>query len=225
MKAAASCRTPKKAMKINEIFYSIQGESSFVGLPCAFIRLAYCNLRCSYCDTEYAFYESKEMSLPEIMQVVESFPTRLVLITGGEPMLQKAVHQLFRSFLERGYTVLLETGGHMPLADVDPRVHKIMDFKCPSSGMQEHNDYGNIKFLSRNDEVKFVIGDRHDFDWACDVVRGHDLVARVGSVLFSPVHRKLSHQEIAEWVLECGLPLRLQLQLHKIIWPDVPRGV
>jgi 7-carboxy-7-deazaguanine synthase len=212
-------------MKVNEIFYSIQGESSFAGLPCAFIRLAYCNLRCSYCDTEYAFYESQEMSIPEIMRAIESFPTRLALVTGGEPMLQKPVHELFQSLLARDYTVLLETGGHMPLADVDPRVHKVMDFKCPSSGMQSHNNYGNVESLSRNDEVKFVIGDHNDFDWACEVVRRYDLFSRVGSVLFSPVHKKLSYQELANWVLTSGLPVRLQIQLHKIIWPGALRGV
>jgi 7-carboxy-7-deazaguanine synthase len=212
-------------MKINEIFYSIQGESTFAGLPCAFIRLTGCNLRCSYCDTEYAFYEGKEMSIPEIIQAIESFPARLALVTGGEPMLQKSVHELFRNLLERNYTVLLETGGQMPLSSVDPRVHKIMDFKCPSSGMESYNNFENIHCLTGNDELKFVIGDRRDFNWACDVVRKYELSSRVGSVLFSPVFKKLAYPELSNWILNCGFPARLQIQLHKIVWPDIQRGV
>ena len=212
-------------MKINEIFYSIQGESSFIGWPTAFIRLTGCNLRCTYCDTQYAFEEGTEMSVTEILQAIEAFPTRLALVTGGEPMLQPSVHDLLRSLLERGYTVLLETGGQVSLSEVDPRVHKIMDFKCPSSGMEIHNDYGNVRYLTRDDEVKFVVGDRQDFDWACDLVRRHNLTARVGAVLFSPIHSILSYEALASWVLNCGIPVRLQLQLHKIIWPDTLRGV
>lgn len=212
-------------MKVNEIFYSIQGESSFMGRPCAFIRLAGCDLRCSYCDTEYAFSEGKEMTIPEILGAIGSFPTRLVLVTGGEPMLQESTHDLFQSLLDRGYTVLLETGGHVSLAGVDPRIHKIMDLKCPSSGMEKHNNYKNIDHLSRNDELKFVVGDRNDFEWACEMIRRYDLTGRVGTVLFSPVYKKLPYMDLASWVLDCGLPVRLQLQLHKVIWPDIPRGV
>ncbi len=212
-------------MKVIEIFFSIQGESSFAGRPCAFIRLAGCNLRCSYCDSEYAFYDGAEMSVPEIMKAVEPYPTELALVTGGEPMLQESVHQLFGQLLERGYTVLLETGGQVLLSQVDPRVHKIMDFKCPSSGMCGHNDYRNADCLTRNDEVKFVIGGREDFDWACDIVRRHDLASRAGVILFAPVFGKLPWADLAEWILNCGLPVRLQLQLHKIIWPDISRGV
>jgi len=212
-------------MKISEIFYSIQGESSYMGLPCAFIRVTGCNLRCTYCDTQYAFYEGTEMSIPEILQAIDGFATRLVLVTGGEPMLQKSVHELFRKLLERGYTVLVETGGQVSLADVDPRVHKVMDFKCPSSGMESHNDYSNVHHLTRNDELKFVVGDRRDFDWACEVIRRYDLASRVGTVLFSPVQNALSYADLANWVLNCGIPVRLQLQLHKIIWPDIHRGV
>ena len=212
-------------MKVNEVFYSIQGESSYRGLPCAFIRLAGCNLRCTYCDTAYAFNEGVEMSIPEILDAVDTFATRLVLVTGGEPMLQKSVHQLFRTLLERDYTVLLETGGHISLAEVDQRVHKIMDFKCPSSGMEEHNDYNNVHYLTRNDEVKFVVGDRNDFDWACAVIRRYDLSSRAGQILFAPVFNKCASADLAHWVLTCGIQARLQLQLHKIIWPDVQRGV
>jgi len=212
-------------MKINELFYSIQGESSYMGWPCVFIRLAGCNLRCTYCDTQYAFHEGTEMSIPEILQAIDGFWTRLVLVTGGEPMLQKSVHELFAKLLERDYTVLVETGGQISLADVDARVHKIMDFKCPSSGMESHNDYGNVRYLTRNDELKFVVGDRHDFDWACEVIRRYDLASRVGTILFSPVYTRLSYADLASWVLNCGIPVRLQLQLHKIIWPDIQRGV
>jgi 7-carboxy-7-deazaguanine synthase len=212
-------------MKVNEIFYSIQGESSFIGWPCAFIRLTGCDLRCTYCDTQYAFYEGTEMSIPEILQVVHTFATRLVLVTGGEPMLQKSVHELFQKLLERDYTVLVETGGHVSLAEVDPRVHKIMDLKCPSSGMESHNDYDNIDHLRQGDELKFVVGDRRDFDWACKVVRRYNLISRVGAVFFVPVYKKLSYAELADWVLKCGISVRLQLQLHKIIWPHAERGV
>jgi len=212
-------------MKVNELFYSVQGESSYMGLPCAFIRLSGCNLRCAYCDTHYAFDEGAEMSSAEIVDAIGKYPTRLALVTGGEPMLQKSVHELFGKLLERNYTVLLETGGHISLADVDPRVHKIMDFKCPSSGMEEHNDYLNADCLTRNDEVKFVVGDKNDFDWACAVVRRYDLASRAGQILFAPVFNKLSYADLADWVLNCGIAGRLQLQLHKIIWPDIQRGV
>ncbi len=212
-------------MKINEIFYSIQGESTSAGLPCVFIRLTACDLRCTYCDTEYAFFEGKEMSVPEIVRAIEPYPTRLVLVTGGEPLLQPSVHDLFRELLDRGYTVCLETGGHRSLKDVDRRVRKIMDLKCPSSGMCERNDYENIRHLTGADEIKFVVGDRADFDWACAIIRRYDLPSRVGTVLFSPVYNKLPYSDLARWVLDSGLAVRLQLQLHKIIWPDIRRGV
>jgi 7-carboxy-7-deazaguanine synthase len=212
-------------MRVNEIFYSIQGESSYMGLPCAFIRLSACDLRCSYCDTQYAYYEGRELSIPEILRTIECYPTKLVLVTGGEPMLQKSVHDLFRELLGSGYNVCLETGGHVALDHVDPRVHKIVDLKCPSSGMENHNRYENIECLTRGDEIKFVVGDRTDFDWACKTIRRYDLPSRVGTVLFSPVYGKLSYESLARWVLDCGLPVRMQLQLHKIIWPEANRGV
>lgn len=212
-------------MKVNEIFYSLQGESSYSGRPCAFVRLTGCNLRCTYCDTQYAFYEGVEMSVEEILRKIAAYPTRLVLVTGGEPMLQEPVHELFEKLIGDGYAVMLETGGQISLAGVDSRVHKIVDFKCPSSGMERHNDYGNIGCLTQNDEVKFVVGDRRDFDWACDLIRQHDLPLLAGAVVFSPVHGKLRYAELADWVLHCGLNVRLQLQLHKIIWPEAHRGV
>jgi 7-carboxy-7-deazaguanine synthase len=211
-------------MKVCEIFYSIQGESSFAGCPCAFIRLAGCDLRCSYCDTQYAFYEGREMSVSEILKDIEAYPTRLALVTGGEPMLQPPVHGLFRGLLDKNYEVLLETGGHKPLEDVDPRVHKIMDLKCPSSGMEDYNNYSNIRFLTSGDELKFVVGNREDFDWACSVIRRYEKTLRVGSIHFSPVHGQVPFENLAEWILSSGLPVRLQLQLHKIIWPDADRG-
>jgi len=212
-------------MKINEIFYSIQGETSYVGLPAVFIRLGGCDLRCSYCDSSYAFHEYRELTIPEILRSISRYPTRLAILTGGEPMLQTSVHDLFRELLELGYEVLVETGGHVALDDVDPRVHKIMDLKCPSSGMARHNRFENIHCLGENDEIKFVVGDRRDFDWSCEIVRRYDLASRVGTILFSPVDHALPCDELARWVLECRLKVRLQLQLHKVIWPDMLRGV
>jgi 7-carboxy-7-deazaguanine synthase len=212
-------------MKVNEIFFSIQGESSFAGLPCAFIRMSACDLRCTYCDTAYAFFEGREMSLEEILDAIAGYPTRLVLVTGGEPMIQRGIHGLLDALLGRDYTVCLETGGHVSLGEVDPRVHKIMDLKCPSSGMEHRNFYGNVEFLTGGDEVKFVIGDRVDFDWAVAKVNRYELQARTGCVLFSPVYGKLPYDELARWLLESGLRVRMQLQLHKIIWPQILRGV
>ena len=212
-------------MKVSELFYSIQGESSFAGRPCVFIRLTGCNLRCAWCDTQYAFDEGNEMSIPEIARKIAAYPARLALVTGGEPMLHKDVHELFAALIERGYTVLLETGGHEPLAAVDARVHKIVDFKCPSSGMSDRNYYANADCLTRNDEIKFVIADRGDFDWACGLVRKLDLTARAGTVHFSPVFAKIPLAELAAWILDCGLDVRMQPQLHKIIWPEISRGV
>jgi len=212
-------------MQVNEIFFSIQGESSFMGLPCAIMRLAACDLRCSYCDTEYAFSEGVEKSVSEILEAIRPYPTRVVLVTGGEPMLQESVHDLFRELLLVGYSVSLETGGHVSLRDVDPRVHKIMDIKCPGSGMHTRNCFQNIEYLTNIDEVKFVVGDRTDFDWACSIIHANHLQERVGTVLFSPVYGKLPYAQLAQWVLECGLRVRMQLQLHRIIWPDIKRGV
>ncbi|MDR0311795.1 MAG: radical SAM protein [Acidobacteriota bacterium] len=212
-------------MKVNELFYSIQGESSFAGRPCAFIRLTGCNLRCVWCDTQYAFYEGNEMSIPEIIRKIAAYPARLALVTGGEPMLHNDIHELFAALIERGYTVLVETGGHEPLAAVDARVRKIVDFKCPSSGMSGRNCYANAGCLTLNDEVKFVVAGRDDFDWACELIRKFDLTARAGAVHFSPVFGKISFAELAAWILDCGLDVRYQPQLHKIIWPEASRGV
>jgi 7-carboxy-7-deazaguanine synthase len=212
-------------MRVNEIFYSIQGESGFMGFPCAFVRLTGCDLRCSYCDTEYAFTEGQERSISEILEAIAPFPTRLVLVTGGEPLLQGDTPELLRALLDGGYTVSLETGGHVPLQGIDPRVHKIMDLKCPSSGMHQANDLENVRYLTVKDEVKFVVGNRADFDWACDMIVRYGLPARVGAVFFSPVYQTIAYSDLARWVLDCGLPVRMQLQLHKVIWPDIVRGV
>ena len=212
-------------MFVNEIFYSIQGESSFMGFPCAFIRLAGCDLRCSYCDTEYAFEEGQEKSIAEILDAIDPFPAKLALVTGGEPLLQRDTPALLTALLDHGYTVCLETGGHLPLKGINPRVHKIMDVKCPSSGRHQHNDLENVQYLTAKDEVKFVVGNRADFDWACDFIIRCGLPARVGVVLFSPVYHTVAYSDLARWVLDCGLPVRMQLQLHKIIWPGVVRGV
>ena len=213
------------SLKVNELFYSIQGESSFAGLPCAFIRLTGCNLRCTWCDTQYAFSEGTDMSITEIMSAIQSYPTRLALVTGGEPMLQKDVHDLFATLIERNYTVLLETGGHESLAAVDPRIHKIVDFKCPSSGMSECNDYTNVSLLTPNDEVKFVIANRNDFDWAHECVKKFNLTTHAKTVVFSPVPGKILFSELAGWILSHSPGIRLQPQLHKIIWPGIDRGV
>ena len=212
-------------MIVNEIFYSIQGESSSMGLPHAFVRLAGCDLRCSYCDTGYAFAEGRPMSVEEVLAAIAAFPTKRVLITGGEPMLQAEAVPLMLALLDGGYAVFLETGGHRPLQGLDPRVTKIMDLKCPSSGMHRHNDFENIRHLTPKDEVKFVVANREDFDWACGIIVRYGLTERAGVVLFSPVFGALPYAELARWVLDCGLPVRMQLQLHKHIWPGVLRGV
>lgn len=165
------------------------------------------------------------MSVPEIVDAVAAYPTRLVLVTGGEPMLQGDVHELFAALLDRNYTVLLETGGQVSLADVDARVHKIMDFKCPSSDMSERNDFGNVACLTKNDEVKFVIANRSDFDWARELIEKYDLTSRAGAVLFSPAYGMIAYEDLTDWVLKCGGPVRMQVPLHKIIWPGATRGV
>ncbi len=211
-------------LTVNEIFYSIQGESSHMGRPCVFVRLTYCNLRCTYCDTEYAFEEGTPLSVEEIVQKVESYGCRLVEVTGGEPLMQQEVHVLMKDLCERGFEVLLETGGSLDISQVDSRVRKIMDFKTPSSGMQKKNLYENVRFLSKPDEVKFVIGDRQDFDWSLQIIREYGLDRRCG-LLMSPVFGVLEPATLASWVLESRLPVRFQLQMHKYIWEPATRGV
>ena len=211
-------------MKVNELFYSIQGESTRAGQPCIFVRLTGCNLRCTWCDTAYAFYEGDEMTSDEILDRVKGYPCRLVEFTGGEPLLQQEVHYLITQLLDEDYQVLIETGGSLDLRKVDPRATIIMDIKCPGSGMSDRMRWENIRVLTSKDEVKFVIKDRQDFDWAVRVIRGHDLTGRC-AVLFAPTFGELEPRPLAQWILEEGLKVRLQLQLHKYIWDPQMRGV
>ena len=212
-------------LTVNEIFYSIQGESTRAGQPCVFVRLTACDLRCSWCDTPYAFYEGVKRPIDEVVAEVEAFECPLVEITGGEPLLQEDVYPLMQRLLDGGRTVMLETGGHRSIAGVPRDVVKIVDVKCPASGESDRNEWRNLDVLSPHDEVKFVIQDRRDYDYAVDVVRRHDLAARCAAVLFSPVHGVLHPKTLSEWMLADRVPARLQVQLHKYIWPPSTRGV
>ena len=212
-------------LRINEIFFSIQGESTWAGCPCVFVRLTGCNLRCHWCDTEYAFYEGRHLTVEQIIERVRGYGCNLVEITGGEPLLQKGVHSLFRLLLEGGFTVLVETSGERDLSLIDSRIIKIMDLKCPSSGECGRNRLTNLQHLSTRDEVKFVIADRCDFEWACESVNQYNLCQRVNAVLMSPVFGTLSPADLAGWILTQRLPVRMQLQMHKHIWPPDTRGV
>ena len=209
---------------ISEIFYSIQGESSYAGLPCAFVRLTACNLRCSWCDTTCSFHEGQPMKLGDVIVKVLEYNCPLVEITGGEPLLQPNVFPLMTRLCDLGKRVLLETSGSIDVSQVDPRVVKIMDLKCPGSGESGKNFYDNVRFLNKKDEVKFVIADRTDYDWAKLKMAEHQL-ASICTVLFSPVWEKLPLKTLAEWVLADKLPVRLQTQLHKHIWGTEARGV
>ncbi|MFQ5930101.1 MAG: radical SAM protein [Acidobacteriota bacterium] len=214
----------KDFLVVNEIFFSIQGESSYAGRPCAFVRLTYCNLRCNYCDTEYAFDEGQKMSLEEIVEKVEDYPTDLVEITGGEPLLQPAVFPLIERFLDDGKTVLIETGGSLDIRPVDRRAVLIYDIKCPESGMVKKNLWGNLPHLKPQDEIKFVVASHQDYEWA-KAKLGELGLTKKHTVLFSPVWDRLDPRELAEWVLKDGLSVRLQVQLHKILWGAKARGV
>ena len=212
-------------LTINEIFYSVQGESSYAGRPCVFVRLTACDLRCSWCDTPYAFTEGSKMSIDAVVSRVEQYGCDLVEITGGEPLLQRDVYPLMRQLLGSGRTVMVETGGHHSIKDVPPEVIRIVDVKCPGSGESERNHWENLTLLTTRDEVKFVLKDRTDYEFARDIVRRHDLASRTAAVLFSPVHDVLAAKELAAWILEDRLPVRLQLQAHKFIWSPDTRGV
>jgi 7-carboxy-7-deazaguanine synthase len=212
-------------LTVNEIFYSIQGESTRAGQPCVFVRLTACDLRCSWCDTEYAFYEGRKQSVDEVVAAVEQHDCPLVEITGGEPLLQEDVYDLMSRLLASGRTVLLETGGHRPIDRVPTEVVKIVDVKCPGSGEVDKNEWSNLDRLSPHDEVKFVIKDRADYEFARDVIRGKNLAARCAAVLMSPVHDVLGAEALSQWLLADRLPARLQLQLHKYIWSPSTRGV
>ncbi len=215
----------EKTLTVNEIYHSIQGESTWAGRPCVFVRLTYCNLRCNYCDTEYAFYEGKKMALKEIVDQVESFGSELVEITGGEPLLQKNVLPLMSILCDAGHTVLLETSGAHDIAPVDTRVHRIMDLKTPGSGEVEKNLWSNIDHLRPRDEVKFVIGSREDYEWSREKVQRFDLPGRCHAALFSPIFGRIDPREIVEWILADKLNVRFQLQMHKFIWTPTQRGV
>jgi 7-carboxy-7-deazaguanine synthase len=212
-------------LTINEIFYSIQGESSRAGRPCVFVRLTGCDLRCSWCDTPYAFFEGQKRTLDEVIADVERYDCALVEITGGEPLLQDDVYPLMERLLDRGRTVMLETGGHRPISRVPAAVVKIVDVKCPGSGESSKNDWSNLAALAPHDEVKFVVSNRADYEFARDVVNRHGLVGRCAAVLLSPVHDVLDPKSLAEWMLADDFRATLQVQLHKLIWPVGTRGV
>lgn len=212
-------------LTVNEIFHSIQGESTYAGRPCVFVRLTACDLRCRWCDTPYAFHEGRKMSVDEVVADVDARGCDVVEVTGGEPLLQPDVYPLMQRLLDSGKTVLLETGGQRSIANVPAGVIRIMDVKCPGSGESDKNDWNNLSRLTRRDEVKFVIADRADYEFARDVVRREGLPERVNAVLFSPVHGELAPQLLSQWVIEERLPVRVQLQLHKYIWSPDTRGV
>jgi 7-carboxy-7-deazaguanine synthase len=212
-------------LSVNEIFYSIQGESTYAGRPCVFVRLAGCDLRCTWCDTTYAFNEGQKMTVDDVFERVESYGGPLVEVTGGEPLLQEDVYPLMDRLLEGGHTVLLETGGQIDLSRVPGAVIKVMDIKCPASGESGKVDWDNIERLGCRDQVKFVIQDRQDYEFARETVARHVLDRRCAAVLFSPVHGVLSPKDLSEWILEDRLPVRLQLQIHKHIWGEHVRGV
>lgn len=208
-------------LRIHEIFYSLQGESSRVGLPTVFVRLTGCPMRCGYCDTAYAFTGGKNMALDDIMARVAEYGTRYVTVTGGEPLAQKKCLVLLGKLCDAGYDVSLETGGGIDTSGVDERVAVILDIKTPGSGEVEKNLWGNLQHLKSKDEVKFVLCDRSDYDWAKQVLAQHDIGSKC-SVLFSPVYTQVNPTELAEWILQDRLPVRMQVQLHKILWGEVP---
>jgi 7-carboxy-7-deazaguanine synthase len=210
---------------INEIFYSVQGESSYAGRPCVFVRLTACDLRCSWCDTPYAFHEGSKRPLEDILDAVDEFDCPLVEVTGGEPLLQEGVYPLMAALLDRGKIVLLETGGHRSTERVPGPVVTILDVKCPGSGEAEKMDWKNLDRLRPHDEVKFVVKDRSDYEYARDVIRRYSLDERAAAIHVSPVHGVLDPKTLSEWLLQDRLPARVQLQLHKYIWLPETRGV
>jgi 7-carboxy-7-deazaguanine synthase len=212
------------ALVVCETFASLMGESTRAGVPAFFIRLTGCNLRCSYCDTGYAYEGGSEMSLGTLVDLARRQPHQLVLVTGGEPLLQAETPALVTDLLDAGFSVCLETNGSLPIGAVDARVHRILDVKCPGSGMADHHVWANMDLLTSRDEVKFVVADRLDFTWALEVIKRFHLAGRL-PVLISPVFRQVALQEAAAWILATGLPLRLNPQLHKYIWGPEVRGV
>jgi 7-carboxy-7-deazaguanine synthase len=222
--------SPREYLRVTEIFHSIQGESSWTGLPCTFVRLTGCPLRCVWCDTEYAFHGGEKLSVEEVVGRVEEMGCPLVEITGGEPLVHAGAFRLAAELLDRGFTVLVETSGAVDVGPLDPRAHKIMDLKCPGSGEESRNLWSNLDHLTGRDEVKFVVKDRADYEWARRVMaeRGLDTRLREGrlnAILFSPVWGEMELRPLADWILEDGLPARLQVQLHKLVWGPDDRGV
>ena len=209
------------SLRIFEIFHSLQGESSRVGLPTVFVRLTGCLLRCGYCDTEYAFHGGSTQTLEQILREVAQYQAQYVCVTGGEPLAQKACHELLSALCDAGYSVSLETSGAMDISQVDDRVSVIMDIKTPGSGEESKNLWTNIPYLKAKDEVKFVLADRADYDWAKQILEKYQLTEK-SPVLFSPVYKTLPPADLAKWVLEDHLPVRMQLQLHKILWGEKP---
>ncbi|MBI4654724.1 MAG: radical SAM protein [Nitrospirae bacterium] len=205
-------------LKVNEIFKSIQGESSYAGMPCTFIRLAGCNLRCTYCDTNYAYYHGRELSDEDIIAKVEEYGARYVEFTGGEPLLQEETPPLIKTLLDKDYNVLIETNGSICVGCLDKRITIIMDIKTPKSGMSERMNFQNIDFLKNTDEIKFVLMDESDYVWAKDVIKKHNLTDKFNNILMSPAYGSLKPKDLATWILRDNLPIRLQLQIHKYIW-------
>jgi 7-carboxy-7-deazaguanine synthase len=219
-----------ESLRVTEIFHSVQGESTWAGMPCTFVRLTGCPLRCVWCDTEYAFQGGDRLTLDEIIARVDAVGTPLVEITGGEPLAQRNTLVLVTRLLDRGYTVLVETSGAIDVGPLDERAHKIMDLKCPGSGESDRTLWSNLGHLTERDEVKFVIADRRDYEWAVDRIREHGLDeavrhGRLRALLISPVWERADFRELAEWVLADRLPVRLQIQLHKVIWGADVTGV
>jgi 7-carboxy-7-deazaguanine synthase len=223
-------RPEAHSLRVTEIFHSIQGESTWAGLPCTFVRLTGCPLRCVWCDTEYAFHRGEKLDLDEILDRVKGIGTPLVEVTGGEPLVQPAAFTLVSRLLDEGFTVLVETSGAIDLGPLDPRAHKIMDLKCPGSGEMERNLWSNLDHLTERDELKFVVNDRADYEWARDVIRERALEARVregrlNAILMSPVWGEVEVRDLSEWILDDRLPVRFQMQLHKLIWGPEAKGV
>ncbi len=205
--------------RITEIFYSLQGETRTIGLPTVFVRLTGCPLRCGYCDTEYAFYGGEKREISDIVDEVRSYNPRYVTVTGGEPLAQKTCHELLSILCDHGFEVSLETSGAIDISNIDPRVICVMDLKTPASGEESKNRYKNIESLKTQDQVKFVICDRNDYDWACQKMTEYNLVERC-EILFSPIHGKLEPTKLADWIIEDNLAVRMQIQMHKYLWGD-----
>jgi 7-carboxy-7-deazaguanine synthase len=215
----------KLTLNIIEIFRSVQGETSFSGLPTSFVRLAQCNLRCSWCDTKYSFGRGTPWTIAAILSTLSEQGCRYVCITGGEPLLQKNVHTLMSLLCDAGYTVSLETGGSLPIEQVDPRVHTILDIKCPGSGMVEKNAWDNLGLLREQDQIKFVVAGKEDYEFTKKICFSYNLFERSKEVLLSPVHAVLDPKQLIEWFLHDKLPFRLNLQIHKFIWHPETKGV